>query len=114
MSDDENTAGKHGGRWQPGQSGNPAGRPRGSRNKLGESFITELYVHWIENGAKAIVEVREKQPAVYLKIVASLLPKQLEIKDDAFDGLTDEQLAAFIAHERAALGLGAESEPGAD
>jgi len=25
--------------WQPGQSGNPKGRPIGSRNKLNEKFI---------------------------------------------------------------------------
>ena len=28
----ENTEAEKAGRWQPGQSGNPAGRPRGSRN----------------------------------------------------------------------------------
>jgi hypothetical protein len=29
----ENSAPKHAGRWQPGQSGNPAGKPRGARHK---------------------------------------------------------------------------------
>lgn len=29
----ENTEPKHSGRFKPGQSGNPAGKPRGSRNK---------------------------------------------------------------------------------
>jgi hypothetical protein len=57
-----------------------------------------------------IKTVREKRPDAYLKVVASLLPKQLDIEDDAFDGLTDEQLAALIAYSRAALGIGEDSD----
>ncbi|WP_458193262.1 DUF5681 domain-containing protein [Bradyrhizobium sp. UFLA05-153] len=29
--------------WPPGQSGNPAGRPRGSRSKLSESFLSDFH-----------------------------------------------------------------------
>jgi len=29
--------------YKPGQSGNPNGRPKGSRNKLGEAFIAALH-----------------------------------------------------------------------
>ena len=42
MSGDD-TPQKHGSgqkpAWEPGQSGNPAGRPKGARSKLGEAFI---------------------------------------------------------------------------
>jgi hypothetical protein len=81
------------------------GRRRGSRNKLGEAFIAALYADWKEHGEKVIAEVRAARPAAYLKVVASLLPKQVEIKDDMFDDLTDEQLAFLIRYTRTALGL---------
>ena len=64
--------------WKPGESGNPAGRPKGSRNKLSEEFVTELYADWREHGSEAIKSVRETRPDVYVKVVASLLPRQIE------------------------------------
>ena len=44
--------------WKPGESGNPAGRPKGSRNKLGEEFITGLCHDWCQHGAAALKKVR--------------------------------------------------------
>jgi hypothetical protein len=93
------------GRFARGHCGNMTGRPRGSRNKLGEVFITQLYTDWLEHGEAVIAAVRTQKPDAYLKVVASLLPKQLEIKEGTFDGLTDEQLAALLAYARNALGL---------
>jgi hypothetical protein len=64
--------------WKRGESGNPAGRPKGSRNKLSEEFVTELYADWREHGSAALKAVRETRPDVYVKVVASLLPRQIE------------------------------------
>ena len=81
MGDGNSAPQKHGGLrppWKPGESGNPAGRPKGSRNKLSEEFVAEVYADWCENGAAAIQTVRETRPDVYVKVVASLLPRQVQ------------------------------------
>jgi len=41
--------------------------------------------------------IRLKRPADYLRIIASLVPKQVEIQTDPFDGISDTDLAAFVA-----------------
>jgi len=91
--------------WKPGQSGNPLGRPKGTRNKLAEDFVRELQADFSEHGKQAIQTVRQERPAEYLKVVASLLPKQVEIKEGTFDGISDEQLAALVYAARSALGI---------
>jgi hypothetical protein len=96
------------GQFEKGHAGNAHGRPRGSRNKLGESFLQELYADWIAHGKEAIRKVREEMPHVYLKVVASLIPKQLEIRENAFDGVSDDELDAIIAYARNALKVAGE------
>jgi hypothetical protein len=89
--------------WKPGQSGNPAGRPKGARNKLGEEFIQSLYEDYKVHGVSVIERVREARPHEYLRIVASLLPKQVEIRDNPFDDVSDDELAAIIELARSML-----------
>ena len=91
--------------YVPGQSGNPAGRPKGSRNKLGEAFIAALHDDFKEHGVSAIERVRTEEPAQYLKVIAAIVPKELNIKSDAFDGISDEQLSAILVAARSALGI---------
>lgn len=91
------------GRFVTGNSG--GGRPKGSRNRLGEAFIQALHDDFMVNGVEAIKTVRAERPHEYLKVVASLLPKQVEIKESAFDGVSDEELAAIIVAARSALGV---------
>lgn len=71
--------------------GNP-GRPKGSRNKLGEAFIQAMYEDFTRHGEKVIETVRTEKPEQYLKVVASILPQQLNVRVSEFDDLTDEQL----------------------
>lgn len=88
----------------PFQPGNP-GRPKGSRNKLGEDFVAALHDSFKASGPAAIATVLVEDPSTYLKIIAAIVPKELNIKHDAFDGVSDEQIAALVAAARSALGI---------
>lgn len=65
--------------WQKGQSGNPGGLSKGSRRKLTDAFIRALR-DWKAHGEEVIQRVREKNPAVYFKCIASLLPKDVSLE----------------------------------
>ena len=74
------------------QKGNP-GRPRGSRNKIGEEFLAALQADFLVHGDDVVEKVRKLSPTKYLQIVAKLLPQQLEIDNKTeIQVLTDEQL----------------------
>jgi hypothetical protein len=79
------------------------GRPKGSRNKLGEQFIDDLYQDWREGGIEAIKRMRRDNPTAYVQTVARVLPKQLEIEVRQSDGLSDDQLDELMMHYQGRL-----------
>lgn len=74
------------GRFQPGNSG----RPKGSRNKLGEVFVKALLEDFEQHGVNAIEQVRREDASTYLRVVAGLLPKEVTGQDGEalFSGIT--------------------------
>lgn len=93
----ENTANEQrvvGRPFKPGQSGNPAGRPKGARSKLGEAFVDALLNDWQTNGVQAIIDMREERPGDYVKVVASLLPKEITGEDGGPISITRIELTA--------------------
>lgn len=99
------------GRFLPGNSGN-GGRPKGSRNKLGEQFLADLHADWEAHGKVALEKTRETKPEVYVKVVASILPRELNVRVNELDELSDEQIARQLASvasqlARAGFDLGA-------
>lgn len=71
-------------RFKPGAewTGNAAGRPKGARHKLDGLFVEALYKDFKEGGVAAIQKCREQKPAMYLKVIADILPKDVNVKAD--------------------------------
>ena len=99
--------------FKPGESGNPKGRPKGARNRLGTAFLEALEGDFNQFGSQAIAQVRDKKPEVYMRVVADLLPKEANINVEAgeafvnlwrkiSDGLGDE-LIAQLDHAQPAV-----------
>jgi len=71
------------------------GRPRGSRNALGDSFISALHADFQANGVQAIADARAESPLGYVKMIAGLLPQKLEIERVA-SAVSDDELLRII------------------
>ncbi|MBS0243051.1 MAG: hypothetical protein JSS20_12805 [Proteobacteria bacterium] len=68
--------------WQPGQSGNPQGKPKGARNKLCHDFIVGLQTCWDEGGMEAMRKVMQENPLGFMQAVGKLVPQQFGIDED--------------------------------
>ncbi len=89
--------------FKPGQSGNPKGRQKGSRNRFAEAFVNDFLNDWEQHGSETIGRVREEDPSTYVRVGVSIIPKDFNINsqneanlDKLLDQFDDDELQQFI------------------
>jgi hypothetical protein len=78
--------------WKPGQSGNPAGKPLGARGKLSQRVYAAWAKAWALKGYETILWAAENDPATFLRVAASLLPRDVRLEAT----LKDLRIVSFV------------------
>ncbi len=86
--------------FKPGQSGNPAGRPPGSRSKLSEAFLKALADDFDEHGLKTVQKVRDDKPDAYLNVIGKLMPKLMELSGPDGDAIPLSGKVTFVKSDK--------------
>jgi hypothetical protein len=83
--------------FQQGVSGNPGGNRHRTRHLLNQEFMEALLLNFRHEGKKAIEKVAREQPGVYLKILALLVPREMQIEHtNRIKQMTDEEIEQAI------------------
>ena len=83
--------------FQRGFSENRGGNSHRTRHLLNQEFMEALLVNVRHEGKKAIEKVARNQPAVYLKILALLVPREMQIEHtNRIKQMTDEEIDQAI------------------
>lgn len=95
------------------------GTPRPTKQRLQGVFVKALADDFTKYGVKAVMRAREEDPLGYLKVIASILPKELEIKRP-LEEMTEDDLIALATKLKdmaASIGINVEqlaAEAGAE
>ena len=84
--------------FKQGVSGNPHGNRHRTRHLLNQEFMQALLLHFRQHGKKAIEKVARNQPAVYVKILALLVPREMQLEHSGgVKAMTEDQIVDAIA-----------------
>jgi enoyl reductase-like protein len=79
---------------------NRGGRPLGSRNRINKQFLDDFLAEWQEGGRKAIKIMRIQHPGDFVRVAASLLPKEFVV-ENVLTEIDDGELERMITRLRA-------------
>lgn len=68
-----------------------AGRPQGARSKFSEAVCADALADWTTHGKTALARVREEDPSTYLRVLFSIIPKDVAISIEARNGPLDSE-----------------------
>jgi predicted O-methyltransferase YrrM len=93
--------------FQKGDGGNKGGgRRQGARHRISTALLEAFAADFEANGAETIKITRIERPTEYLKIAASLLPREFEITHNQIQEISDDELDQLINRVRAELDRG--------
>ena len=72
------------------------GRRKGSRDRIATALLEAIAEDFEKFGPEAVKIARKERPVEYLRVVASLLPKEFEITDNRLKDIPDHELDALI------------------
>ncbi|WP_287321824.1 hypothetical protein [Mesorhizobium sp.] len=81
----------------------PSGRPKRAKKTLADGFLDAIRADFRAHGAGVIAEVRTEKPDQYLKIVLSVLPKDLHLNINSLEALSDDEIRQRIRGLEAVL-----------
>jgi hypothetical protein len=76
---------------------NGGGRPQGAKNRLQTKFLYALAEDFEAHGEGVIRICRIEKPVEYLRIIASVLPRELVLEQNVLSDMSDEDIAASLA-----------------
>ena len=82
--------------FQPGQGG----RRKGARHRISTALLETIAKDFAEHGEEVVKITRIEKPVEYLRIVASLLPRELEITVGPLQEISDQELELLIERAR--------------
>jgi len=89
---------KPNGQFAKGSSGNLGGNAQRSRHALNADTIREMHLAFRRGGRKAIEKVMRNQPAVFLKLLVLLVPREMKMEHSGgVKAMTDQQIDDAIA-----------------
>jgi hypothetical protein len=99
-------------RARPGRKATAGATPKRTKKTLGDDFLDAVRADFRTHGAGVIAAVRADKPDQYLKIVQSVLPKDLasnlpkglHASTDTLESLSDDEIRRRIRGLEAVLG----------
>ena len=91
-------------RARPGRKAPAVATPKRTKKTLGDDFLNAVRADFRAHGAGVIAAVRADKPDQYLKIVQSVLPKDLHVSLDHLETLSDDEIRRRIRGLEAVLG----------
>jgi hypothetical protein len=85
------------GQWEKGYSAAPAGDGSRARRELNADTIREMHAAFRRGGRKAIDKVMKQSPAIFLKLLVLLVPRDIEVTHKGgVKAMTDDQIDRAI------------------